>query len=133
MPSLSDSDYARLLSFRTQLRRFDRWSRDQAGAVGLTQAQHQLLLAVRGHDDDSGPTIGDVAEYLLIRHHSAVELVDRAADLGLVVRHGDDTDHRVVRVQLTSEGRDRVDRLAAIHLDELRRFGPSLGALVAGL
>ena len=66
----------RLLEFRTGLRRFLHWSEEQARAAGLTAAQHQLLLAVRGHD--GGPTIGEVAEQLLLRHHSAVELVDRA-------------------------------------------------------
>ena len=55
---------------------------DQARAAGLTPAQHQLLLAVRGHDGD--PTIGDVAEHLMLRHHSAVELVDRAERAGLL-------------------------------------------------
>ncbi|HEX7353622.1 MAG TPA: MarR family winged helix-turn-helix transcriptional regulator [Mycobacteriales bacterium] len=137
MPGLSDNDYALLLGFRTQLRRFDRWSRDQAAAVGLTQAQHQLLLAVRGHDggrgDGRGPTIGDIADYLLVRHHSAVELVDRVVELGLVAREGDADDHRMVHVVLTEEGQARIKSLTAIHLDELRRLGPSLEALVAGL
>lgn len=137
MPGLSDADYALLLGFRTQLRRFDRWSRDQAAAVGLTQAQHQLLLAVRGHEAGRpgglGPTIGDVADYLLVRHHSAVELVDRVAELGLVAREGDADDHRMVHVVLTEEGQARIRALTAIHLDELRRLGPSLEALVAGL
>lgn len=133
MPGLADDDYSRLLMFRTQLRTFDRWSREQAAAVGLTQPQHQLLLAVRGHDDHRGPTIGDIAGYLLVRHHSAVELVDRVAALSLVARQPDVTDHRLVRVALTAQGRARVDALAAIHLDELRRLAPSLGALIAGL
>jgi DNA-binding MarR family transcriptional regulator len=134
---LSDHDYALLLGFRTQLRRFDRWSRDQAAAVGLTQVQHQLLLAIRGHDggraSGRGPTIGDLADYLLVRHHSAVGLVDRVAELGLVARQTDSDDHRLVHVVLTKEGQARIRALTAIHLDELRRLGPSLEALVAGL
>ena len=81
-PLLTDDDFAELLRFRDALRRFLRWSEDQARAAGLTPAQHQLLLAVRGHDGD--PTIGDVAEHLLLRHHSAVELVDRAERAGLL-------------------------------------------------
>lgn len=137
MAGLSDSDYTLLLGFRTQLRRFDRWSRDQAVAVGLTQAQHQLLLAVRGHDEGRaggrGPTIGHIADYLLIRHHSAVELVDRVAELGLVARETDTDDHRIVHVVLTQEGQARIRALTSIHLDELRRLGPSLEALVTGL
>ena len=69
---LRDADYEDLLSLRTGLRRFLRWSEQQAEAAGLTPAQHQLLLAVRGHADPRGPTVGEVADYLLLRHHSAV-------------------------------------------------------------
>ena len=75
---LRDADYEDLLALRTGLRRFLRWSEQQAEAAGLTPAQHQLLLAVRGHPDRRGPTVGEVADYLLLRHHSAVGLVDRA-------------------------------------------------------
>src|ERR1700732_4137456 len=75
---LNDADYATLLAFRVELRRFLQWSGAEAAAVGLTPTQHQLLLAIRGHPGQTGPTITDVAGYLLTRHHSAVELVDRA-------------------------------------------------------
>src|SRR5437016_768377 len=71
-----DDDYRRLLDLRTGLREFLRWSEQQATAVGITPAQHQLLLAVRGSSDPEGPTIGDLADALLLRHHSAVGLVD---------------------------------------------------------
>src|SRR3954470_8290527 len=93
---LEDADYRRLLQFRTGLRRFLHWSEEQADKVGLTPAQHQLLLAVRGHDGDQGPTIGDVAGYLMLRHHSAVGLVDRAVRAELVERREDPGDRRVV-------------------------------------
>src|SRR5579875_429506 len=98
--TLRDADYARLLTVRTALRRFERWSADQAAARGLTSSQHQLLLALRGHPEPKGPTIGQVAEYLLVRHHSAVELADRTARAGLVRRVTDPDDLRVVRLQL---------------------------------
>ena len=84
--ALTGSDYRRLLVFRTEIRRFLHWSEEQAEALGMTPGKHQLLLAVRGHDDARGPTVGDVAESLLLRHHSAVGLVDRAAQDGLVRR-----------------------------------------------
>ena len=61
---LSRNDFARLLAFRTDLRRFERWSERQARAVGLSPAQHQLMLAVKGHDDRRGPTVGEIADYL---------------------------------------------------------------------
>lgn len=122
-----------LLAFRTGLRRFLRWSQDQVGAVGMTPAQHQLLLAIRGHPHPAGPTIRDVAGYLLVRHHSAVELVDRAVAAGLVERRQDPGDARAVRLRLTTEGADRLTRLTAMHIEELRRLAPQLEALWEGL
>lgn len=126
-------DYRRLLEFRTGLRRFLHWSEQQAAAVGLTPAQHQLLLAIRGHHDPAGPTIGDVADALLLRHHSAVGLIDRAETTGLVRRVRDGDDHRIVRLRLTAMGARRVARLSEAHLAELARFGPRLRALWEGL
>lgn len=125
----TDEEYQRLLAFRTALRRFDQWSRDQAESYGLTHAQHQLLLAVRGSSDPDGPTIGEVAEALLIRPHSASELVDRVQDLGLVRRARDSGDTRRIHLELTQRGRDLLARLTAVHLEELRRLGPLIGQI----
>ncbi|MGI8682519.1 MAG: MarR family winged helix-turn-helix transcriptional regulator [Mycobacteriales bacterium] len=133
MPRLTERQYRDLLAFRVALRRFNRWSEDQAGAAGLTHAQHQLLLAVRAHDDQRGPTVGQVAGYLLLRHHSAVELIDRAVTAGLVQRRRDDEDARVVRLGLTPLGVQRVTELTALHLEELRRLAPLLDHLTEGL
>ncbi len=129
MRTVTDPEYMDLLRFRVALRRFNRWSEDQARGAGLTHAQHQLLLAVKGHDDDRGPTIGEVAEYLLLRHHSTVELVDRAEAAGLVSRRRDDEDARVVRLQLTEMAEDRIRQLTEVHLEELRRLTPLLAHL----
>jgi DNA-binding MarR family transcriptional regulator len=118
--SLSDADFRELLAFRDALRRFERWSERQARAVGLTPAQHQLLLAIRGHH--GAPTIGDVADHLLLRHHSVVELVRRAERAGLVQRSVDPHDHRVVRLALSAEGGARLGELTTLHVDELRRL-----------
>jgi DNA-binding MarR family transcriptional regulator len=131
--ALAQGAYTRLLSLRTALRHFERWSEQQAKAAGLTAAQHQLLLAVKGHDDPRGPTIGEVADYLLLRHHSAVGLVDRADAAGLVARTRDPDDHRVVRLRLTAKGARRLERLSALHLEELERLGPRLAVLSKGL
>src|SRR5690349_16675513 len=79
---LTRQDFETLLQFRVTLRRFQRWSEDQAQAAGLTHVQHQLLVAIKGHPGDRPPAIGDLAGYLLQRPHSTVELVDRAEAAG---------------------------------------------------
>lgn len=130
---VTDEQYERLLGLRTGLRRFLAWSEAQARAEGITPAQHQLLLAVRGHPGDEPPTVGEVAEYLLLRPHSAGELVDRAAAAGLVERVADDDDARVVRVGLSDEGARRLAALAAAHHEELARLAPRMRSLWEGL
>jgi len=130
---LSDAEYRHLLEFRTGLRRFLRWSEEAASAIGVTPAQHQLLLAVRGHEDDRGPTVGDLARSLLLRHHSTGELVDRAVAAGLVERTPDADDARLVRVRLTPAGESRLSALSAAHLQELDRLVPRMAQLWEGL
>lgn len=80
------------------------------------------MLAIRGHRDPAGPTIGEAADYLLLKHHSAVGLVDRAEAAGLVRRSRDAADHRVVRLRLTEAGAARLEALSALHLAELERL-----------
>jgi DNA-binding MarR family transcriptional regulator len=135
-PTLDDEQYAELLAFRTALRRFLHWSDEQARTAGLTAQQHQLLLAIRGHkvdDEHTAPTVGEVAESLLLRHHSTVELVDRAEQAGLVHRSVDDADRRIVRLGLTAKGQRLLDRLTAAHLDELQRLAPTVTRLARRL
>ena len=127
---LTDAQFARLLAFRVALRRFHQWSEQQAAQAGLTAAQHQLLIAVRGHHDRAGPTITELANYLSIRHHSAIGVLQRIESLGLVERHPDPDAHRLVRVRLTAAGIDRVESLAGAHLEELAHLAPVLGALL---
>ena len=131
--SVAAEDYRRLLEFRTGIRRFLKWSADRAKEAGLTPAQHQLLLAVKGHDDAAGPTISDVAEYLQLRHNSTVELIDRAEHLGLVRRVTDSEDARLVRLQLTEDGDTRLKGLAHQPLRELERLAAHISQLWAGL
>lgn len=124
--ALTDDDYRRLLAFRTGLRRYLRWAEERAAEFGLTPTQHQLLLAVRGRTQPGKPTVSDLAAELLLRHHSVVELIDRAEAAGLVHRHQDPDDHRVVRVSLTDLGRRRLRQLAGQHLEELARLAPTM-------
>lgn len=127
----TDAQYRRLLAFRTALRQFDQWSRRAAEEHGLTHTQHQLLLAIRGSETAGGPTIGEVAAALLIRHHSATELVDRVQHLGLVDRARAAGDARRVQLRLTTRGEQVLRDLTTVHLAELRRLGEVL-APIAG-
>ena len=126
---MDDQDYQRLLEMRTGLRRFLRWSEDQARGAGLTPAQHQLLLAIRGHPEPGGPSVGDVADYLLLRHHSAVGLIDRAEAAGLVRRIPDPENLSTVRLRLTPEGALKLEALSELHLEELAHLAPTMQAL----
>ena len=94
----------------------------------LTPAKHQLLLAIKGHPDPAGPTIGDVADYLVLRHHSAVGLIDRAVEDGLVMRNRDRR-RGVVRVTLTRAGNDKLDALAEAHIEEIAHLAPTMRTL----
>jgi DNA-binding MarR family transcriptional regulator len=122
----SDKDYERLLAFRTRLREFDQWSRAAAASHGVTHSQHQLLLAIRGHAGSSGPTIGDVAACLMVKNHTASELVDRTQALGLIERVRDSGDQRRVHLRLTEKGHAVLQALTEVHVEELRRLAPLL-------
>ena len=131
--ALRDEDYQELLRLRTGLRRFLHQSETWAKEAGLTPAQHQLMLAIRGHPINGRPTISDVAGYLLLRHHSVVELVDRAVLAGLVKRDQDSNDARLVRLSLTPSGHRCLERLSERNLGELRRLADHFRPLLASL
>src|SRR5581483_8271488 len=130
---LSSAEYQALGKFRLQIRRFLHFSEEAARAEGLEPQQHQMMLAIRAADDPAGPTIGQLAESLLIRHHSAVGLLDRLTERGMVERVKDAGDRRQVRVRLTAQGAEKLHRLSGAHRDELRRSGPLLADALANL
>ncbi|MGZ4276461.1 MAG: MarR family transcriptional regulator [Solirubrobacteraceae bacterium] len=132
MSAPSDADYERLLAFRTELRRFVQWSEQAAREAQLTPALHQLLLAVRGDRSEGGATVGSVAAALLVRHHTAVELAQRAERQGLIERRRDDADHRRVHLSLTAAGARRLDALSAAHLERIGALARRLTVLGAG-
>lgn len=127
----SQADYEALAEFRYLIRRFLEFSQTAARGVGLAAAQHQALLAVKGRPRGTCMTIGALAERLRIRHHSAVELVDRLSAAGLVVRTTDPHDHRRVILDLTPSAEAHLAELSAAHLDELARLKPSLRKLAS--
>jgi DNA-binding MarR family transcriptional regulator len=118
-------DYTALADFRYRLRRFLAFSEAAAREAGLEPQQHQLLLAVRGFGDVA-PTVRDLAERLILKHHSTVELVDRMQRRGLVRRRRSSADRRVAQVHLTPRGANVLERLTVAHRDELVEAGPTL-------
>jgi DNA-binding MarR family transcriptional regulator len=121
-----DVDYEALARLRYELRKFQAFSSAAADKAGLTPQQHQALLIVRGFSSRDPVSIGDLAKFLLIRHHTAVELVDRMTKLELLSRVVDGADGRRVLVKLTREGERRLQKLSKIHLKELQAIGPTL-------
>ena len=117
---LLDADYQRLLAFRSELREFLRWSEQTAHGAGLTPSLHQLLLVIRGHHTTPGPTIGQAALALDIRHHSAVELARRAEATGLICRERDPLDQRRLHLELTDRGRQQLEILTREHLPRIQ-------------
>ncbi len=129
---MKKADYEALAEFRLSLRRFLDFSEKAAKSVGLTPKQHQALLSIVGHPGKARISIGELAEHLLIRHHSAVELSDRLETLGLVERQVDPGDRRRILLGLTPAAEAILTRMSAIHLEELRRIGPRLAGLLKG-
>ncbi len=126
----TDEDFKHLLRFRVTLRRFLRWSEEQAAEAGLTTTQHQLLVAIKGHPGPRPPAIREIAEYLLLQSHSAVGLVDRAEAAGLVRRRSDPDDARVARVELTEKGDKLTSDLTKAHLTMLFDLAVALHELL---
>jgi DNA-binding MarR family transcriptional regulator len=126
-------EYEALAGFRSTLRRFLAFSESAARSAGLTPRQHQALLAIMGAARGAHPTVGDLAQGLGVRHHSAVGLVDRLAALGLIERETAGRDRRRVELVLTPRGCRVLEGLAAAHRGELRQVAPRLEALLAAL
>jgi DNA-binding MarR family transcriptional regulator len=123
---MGNIDYLALAEFRYHIRRFLNFSERAARAAGLEPQQHQALLAVKGIPEGRKATIGFVAERLQIRHHSAVELVNRLEKSGLLRRVRSRIDRREVQVVLTPRGEKVLQRLSAANQSELRTLAPVL-------
>jgi len=131
---LTDADYRALAGFRHQLRRFIAFSETAARAVGLEPRQHQVLLALRGLPEGTEPSVQALAERMVLRHHTVVELLDRLEAAKLIRRGRTVEDRRRSHIAVTSQGNELLRRLSAVHLDELHSLAPSLvGALNGAL
>ncbi len=130
---LSPAQYETLAAFRYALRKFLHFSESAAQAAGITPQQHQALLAIKGFPGRDRVTVGELAERLQLRHHSAVGLVDRLVWEKLVTRIRSNADRRQVLIQLTRRGEETLERLSTLHRQQLRRIGPELGRLLERL
>ena len=137
MPSkprrVTKAQYELLAAFRYSLRLFLRFSEEAAQSVGLTPQQHQALLAIKGFPGRDSVSVGELAERLQLRHHSAVGLADRLVASGLVLRTPSTVDRRQVDLSLTEKGEDLLERLSAAHRAQLEKIGPHLKGLLEGL
>jgi DNA-binding MarR family transcriptional regulator len=128
----TQADYEALAEFRYLIRRFLEFSQDAARGVGLAPMQHQALLAIRGYPGGAPIAIGDLAERLRVKHHTAVGLIDRLAAAKLVERVVDPNDQRRVLLKLTDRAEQHLAELSAAHLDELSRIKPLLMQILPG-
>lgn len=126
MRDLSLAGYRALAEFRFQIRRFLHFSEEQVRGLGLEPQQHQLLLAIKGLPSGARATIGELALRLQLKHHSAVELVNRLETRGYVVRGASRGDRRQVIVRLTVSGSSVLRKLSLAHHEELEEAGPAL-------
>ncbi|MEU7817473.1 MarR family transcriptional regulator [Pseudonocardia sp. NPDC049154] len=123
---LTKQDFEALARFRFGIRRYLRFSEETVRRHGITPQQYQLLLALKGFPGREWATVGELAERLQLRHHSTVELVNRAQGQKLVQRAHDPDDARVVRVGLTLDGEQILAELSALHRSELERMSTVL-------
>src|SRR5438105_1618053 len=123
---ISSDDYRALSEFRYRVRLFLTYSERYARHAGIHPQQHRLILAVKGMPANLAPNIRNLAQRLQIEHHSAVELVDRAAANGLVVRRSDARDGRVVHVEITPKAEKILAQLSLRNKEELRQAAPAL-------
>jgi DNA-binding MarR family transcriptional regulator len=126
LDALTKEDFEALARFRFGIRRYLRFSEETVRSHGVTPQQYQLMLAIKGYPGRDWAVVRELADRLQLRHHSVVELVDRAQTQGLVQRTADPDDARAVRVLLTDEGEQLLGRLSALHRDELRRMDATL-------
>ena len=130
---LVKSEYETLAAFRYALRQFLHFSGAAAQAAGITAQQHQALLAIKGFPQRESVTVGELAERLQLRHHSAVGLVDRLVAEKLVVRGPSAKDRRRVLIQLTRRGETILEKLGCLHRQQLKQIGPEICQLLERL
>jgi DNA-binding MarR family transcriptional regulator len=108
-----------MAEFRYQLRRFLHFSETASERMGVGAQQYQLMQVIAAMPEGQEASISYLAERMVLRHNSMVELVDRAERAGLVKRETDAKDMRRSLVTMTAEGDAILQRLIEEHLREL--------------
>jgi DNA-binding MarR family transcriptional regulator len=130
---ISDTEYRALAELRYRIRHFVQEGDAAARRSNLEPQQYQMLLAIRGLPLGAEATIRTLAERMALKHHSAVELIDRLESHGLVCRHRGQGDKREVRVSLLPQGSKLLDRVASDRISELRASGVALANAITAL
>ncbi len=128
--TFTKAEYESLAEFRYALRHYLRFSKSAVESAGITLQQHQALFFIIGFPGRERVTIGELAERLQVRHHSAVGLVDRLEEQGLIERLHNEEDRRQVYIGLTTKGMKVLESLAGMHREELRQLGPQLCSML---
>jgi DNA-binding MarR family transcriptional regulator len=123
---IATSDYRALAALRYRIRLFLSEGDAAARREGLEPQQYLLLLAVRGLPEGAKATIQALAQRLLLKHHSTVELIDRLETHGYLRRSQSREDRRCILVKLLPRGKQLVERVARERLTELRGGGEAL-------
>jgi len=129
---LKDEDFRTLAAVRSAIRGFAHFTEEVVEGAGLTRQQHQVLVSLCAAES-SELSIGELAETLMLRHHSVSGLADRLESLGLVDRARSKGDRRVVVLRLTDKARGLMSSLSQTHREELRRIRPLLVSLLSQL
>jgi DNA-binding MarR family transcriptional regulator len=131
--AISDTDYRALAELRYRIRHFIQEGDAAAQRYQLEPQQYLMLLAIRGLPQAAAATISTLAERMALKHHSAVELIDRLETHGLVRRSRSEGDKREVRVSLRPQGSKLLDRVARERLSELKASGAALANAITAL
>jgi DNA-binding MarR family transcriptional regulator len=124
---LLSHDYVALATFRYAMRKFLRFSKEALAArADLTPEQYEALLATRAFGSKRGLTIGELSERLQVKHHTAINLVDKLEARNLILRRPSTEDRRHVYVRLTRKGSDTLASVAGIHRRELKVRSPEM-------
>jgi DNA-binding MarR family transcriptional regulator len=117
---LQAKDYSALASFRHAMRKFSRFSKELLAGANLTPEQYEALLAIKSRACENELNIRDVSEHLQVRHHSAVNLINKLVASKMVIKRQSARDRREVEIKLTTRGNTILRRLATIHRREMR-------------